>query len=96
MQTIPETSLREPTIAVYYAVLLAAAGEREKAGPYFGAAEKAPMLPEERQPPVPGAIGINRRVSAQFPGDDRPIQTLRASITSQRAGTREFGADDGA
>jgi Flp pilus assembly protein TadD len=49
MQTIPETSLREPAIAVYYAVLLAAAGEREKAGSYFGVAEKAPMLPEERQ-----------------------------------------------
>ena len=49
MQSIPETRLREPIIAIYYAVLLAAAGEREKAVPYFGAAEKGPMLPEERQ-----------------------------------------------
>jgi tetratricopeptide (TPR) repeat protein len=49
MRTIPETSLREPAIAVYYATLLAAAGERKKAGVYFGAAEKGPLLPEERQ-----------------------------------------------
>lgn len=49
MQAISETSLREPIIAIYYAILLAAAGEREKAEPYFGVAEKGPMLPEERQ-----------------------------------------------
>jgi len=49
MQTLPETELQQPSIATYYAILLAAAGERDKATPYFAAAEKGQLLPEERQ-----------------------------------------------
>jgi hypothetical protein len=49
MQSLPESQLQRPEIATYYAVLLSANGEREKAGPYFTAAEKAHLLPEERQ-----------------------------------------------
>jgi len=49
MGALPEAELQRPEIATYYAVLLSAAGERDKAQPYFAAAEKGPMLPEERR-----------------------------------------------
>ena len=49
MQALPEVQLQRPEIATYYAVLLSATGERDKAGAYFAAAEKAQLLPEERQ-----------------------------------------------
>jgi hypothetical protein len=49
MQTLPESELQRPNIAAYYAILLAAAGEREKARPFFAEAEKAQLLPEERR-----------------------------------------------
>jgi tetratricopeptide (TPR) repeat protein len=49
MQTLPEAELQRPEIATYYAVLLSAAGERDKAKPYFAAAEKGRLLPEERR-----------------------------------------------
>jgi tetratricopeptide (TPR) repeat protein len=49
MQTLPESDLKRPEIATYYAVMLAAAGEREKAQAYVSAAEKASILPEERR-----------------------------------------------
>lgn len=49
METLPEEELKQHSIAAYYAILLAAAGERDKAGPYFTAAEKGKLLPEERQ-----------------------------------------------
>lgn len=49
MQTLPEAELKHHNIAAYYAVLLAAAGERDKAEPYFAASEKGRLLPEERQ-----------------------------------------------
>lgn len=49
MQTLPESELLRPNVAIYYAVLLAAAGDGGKAKPYLDAAEKSPMLPEERQ-----------------------------------------------
>ena len=49
MQTLPESELQRPSIAAYYAILLTAASEREKARPFFAAAEKAQLLPEERR-----------------------------------------------
>jgi tetratricopeptide (TPR) repeat protein len=49
MQGLPEADLQRPEIATYYAVLLSATGARDKAGAYFIAAEKAQLLPEERQ-----------------------------------------------
>jgi predicted Zn-dependent protease len=49
MQTLTETDLKRPEIATYYAVLLSAAGDRERAQAYVAAAEKAKILPEERR-----------------------------------------------
>jgi predicted Zn-dependent protease len=49
MQTLPETELQRPEIAIYYAVLLSATGAQERAKVYVAAAEKARMLPEERR-----------------------------------------------
>jgi len=49
MQALPEAELQRPEIATYYAVLLSATGARDQAGAYFIAAEKAQLLPEERQ-----------------------------------------------
>jgi len=49
METLPETDLRRPDVATYYAVLLSATGDREKAQAYVTSAEKAQMLPEERR-----------------------------------------------
>ena len=49
METLPETELRRPDVATYYAVLLSVSGDREKAQTYVATAEKAQMLPEERR-----------------------------------------------
>ncbi|MBE0541123.1 MAG: hypothetical protein IH623_07040 [Verrucomicrobia bacterium] len=49
MQSLPAEKLQQPSIAAYYALLLAAAGEGDKARPYFAAAEKGSLLPEERE-----------------------------------------------
>ena len=49
MQTLPESELLRPNIALYYAVLLAATGDVASAKTYLDAAEKSPMLPEERR-----------------------------------------------
>lgn len=49
MQTLPETELQQPSIAAYHALLLTAAGERERARPYFALAEQGNLLPEERE-----------------------------------------------
>jgi len=49
MQTLLETELQRPNIAAYYAILLAAAGRRDQARPFFAAAEKAQLLPPERR-----------------------------------------------
>jgi hypothetical protein len=40
--------LRQPAIATYYGILLAAAGEHAKAAEYLDASEKAGLLPEEK------------------------------------------------
>jgi hypothetical protein len=49
MKTLPPNYLHSPEIAIYYAVLLSANGERVAAEPYFDAAKKSQMLPEEKQ-----------------------------------------------
>ena len=49
MEAFPESDLQRPEVALYYAVLLAAAGERNQAKPYLAAAEKGRPLPEERR-----------------------------------------------
>lgn len=47
-QLTPE-QLHEPSVAAYYAILLAAAGQNDAATEYFGYAEKAQLLPEEEE-----------------------------------------------
>lgn len=47
-EQLPPQELQRPSTAVYYGVLLAAAGETEKAKQYLALAETAPLLPEEK------------------------------------------------
>ncbi len=49
MQTLPEKELERPGVATYYAVLLAANGQRDKAAPFVALAEKGRPLPEEKR-----------------------------------------------
>jgi len=49
MEALPSKALQRPEIALYYVVLLSAAGERERAKPYYIFAEKADLLPEEQR-----------------------------------------------
>ncbi|CAA9241429.1 MAG: hypothetical protein AVDCRST_MAG42-1724 [uncultured Chthoniobacterales bacterium] len=48
MNGLTEEQQREPAIAAYYGILLAAAGEHTRAVEYLDAGEKAGLLPEER------------------------------------------------
>lgn len=48
MQALPPDQLARPDIALYYALLLSANGQRANAAPYVAAAKKAQLLPEER------------------------------------------------
>jgi tetratricopeptide (TPR) repeat protein len=48
LEAFPESELQRPEIALYYSVLLSADGQRDKAKPYFAAAEKHQPLLEER------------------------------------------------
>lgn len=48
-QTLSPAELERPTIATYYAILLAASGEKEKARNYVALAKKATLLPEEKK-----------------------------------------------
>ena len=41
--------IEDPSIAVYYGVILASAGQNDEAKKYFKLAAKAPVLPEERK-----------------------------------------------
>jgi cellulose synthase operon protein C len=47
-QLTPE-QLHDPSIAAYYGILLAAAGQNDAATEYFAVAEKAKLLPEEEE-----------------------------------------------
>jgi len=48
LQSFPETELQNPAVAAYYAVLLAASGQSDKAAPFVAIAEKGQLLPEEK------------------------------------------------
>lgn len=49
MQRLPLADLAKPSIAGYYALILQATGDKEKAKAYFSWAFKAPLLPEEKK-----------------------------------------------
>ncbi|HYR22367.1 MAG TPA: hypothetical protein VEP30_05530 [Chthoniobacterales bacterium] len=49
MTELNESQLREPSVAVYYGVILAASGNSDKAREYLKLAATAKLLPEERQ-----------------------------------------------
>ena len=48
MNALAPEQLREPEIAAYYGIILAAAGEHAKAAEYLDVGEKAGLLPEEK------------------------------------------------
>ncbi len=45
---LSEVQLREPTIAVYYGIILAAVGDRDRATQFLEVGRKASLLPEEK------------------------------------------------
>lgn len=47
-QGLTDAQLRQPAIAVYYGIILAAAGDRDRAAEFLRLGEKARLLPEER------------------------------------------------
>jgi hypothetical protein len=49
MNRLSSEELHQPALAMYYGVLLAAAGETEKAREYLSLADSAKLLPEERE-----------------------------------------------
>jgi hypothetical protein len=48
MDQLTPDQLRDPPVAVYYGVILAAAGQKEKAREYLQRAGEATLLPEEK------------------------------------------------
>ncbi len=48
MDQLSPDQLREPSVAVYYGLILAGAGQKEKAREYLGRANQANLLPEEK------------------------------------------------
>ena len=48
MDQLSQDQLRDPSVAVYYGLVLAAAGQKEKAHEYLGRATQANLLPEEK------------------------------------------------
>jgi tetratricopeptide (TPR) repeat protein len=48
MDQLSQDQLRDPSVAVYYGLVLAAAGQKEKAREYLGRAAQANLLPEEK------------------------------------------------
>jgi predicted Zn-dependent protease len=49
LQTLPETERQQPSVATYYALLLAASDRHAQAAPYFAAAAQGLLLPEEKR-----------------------------------------------
>ena len=49
LKALPAAQLETPSIAIYYGVLLAAAGETNQARKYLDLAAAAPLLPEEKE-----------------------------------------------
>lgn len=48
-EQLSRREIEDPSIAVYYGVILASAGQNDEAKKYFTLAAKAPVLPEERK-----------------------------------------------
>lgn len=48
MSKLPDDQLRDPALAAYYAIFLAASGDKEKARQYFEQSKQATLLPEEK------------------------------------------------
>jgi tetratricopeptide (TPR) repeat protein len=48
MDQLSQDQLRDPSVAVYYGIVLAAAGQKEKAREHLGRAAQASLLPEEK------------------------------------------------
>jgi len=48
LEKLPPAQLRQPGIALYYGIVLAATHQREKAQTFFDLARGAPLLPEEK------------------------------------------------
>jgi Flp pilus assembly protein TadD len=48
METLTPEQLRDPSVATYYGIILAAAGQKEKAQEYLRRASEAKLLPEEK------------------------------------------------
>lgn len=48
MDQLSQDQLRDPSVAVYYGVILAAAGQKERAREYLRRATQANLLPEEK------------------------------------------------
>ena len=49
MSQLTPQQLHEPSVAAYFAILLAAAGQNDAATEFFGLAERAKLLPEEEE-----------------------------------------------
>ena len=49
IERLTAEQLQDPSIALYYGLILKATGNAAKAGPYFVIAAKARMLPEEQK-----------------------------------------------
>lgn len=47
-QTLPEEDLRQPAVAAYYGIILAALGDRPRASEFLALANTAALLPEEK------------------------------------------------
>jgi tetratricopeptide (TPR) repeat protein len=58
--TFSEAQLREPTIALYYGIILAAVGDSERAAPFLELGQQATLLPEEK-----ALLEKARRIPAQ-------------------------------
>ena len=48
LRKLPPAELRQPAVAAYYGIILAALGERQEAAEYLALAKTAELLPEER------------------------------------------------
>jgi Flp pilus assembly protein TadD len=49
MRQLTPEQLQDPSVAAYFGILLAAAGQNDNATEYFALAEKARLLPEEEE-----------------------------------------------
>lgn len=59
MEKLSPDQLRDPSVAAYYGVVLAAAGQKEKAREYLRRASEAKLLPEEKALIAKAESGLN-------------------------------------